>query len=102
MGVTAAVVTAVAAVASAGVGIANYEASQQAANAQKDLAGQQAQQLKDQQAAAAAQAAQQAGEGSQFGFGDDHKALETGFGFGTAPQTSGSPNSGRAQITGMG
>lgn len=101
MGVTAAVVTAVSAAASVGVGVANYMAQQDAAAAQKGLANQQAAQLKSQQDAASAEAAREAGTGATFGFSDQTpRAMLTGFGFGAAP--AGSANSGRAQITGMG
>jgi hypothetical protein len=101
VGVTAAVVTAVAATASAAVAVANYEAAKDAAAAQRDLVNQQQAALKAQQQEQAAEAARMAGTGSQFGFNDEsHRVMLTGFGFGTAP--SGSPNSGRAQITGMG
>lgn len=101
MGITAAVITAVAATASVGVGIAGYEAGQSASRAQHDLEASQAAALKKQQDDAAAQAASQATTGSSFGFSDEsHRTLLTGFGFGTAP--AGSPNSGRGQITGLG
>lgn len=91
-------VSATAAAASTGVAVANYVAGQEAADAAKGLADQQRQALKDQQAAAAAQAKAQESTGSSFGREDGPKALSTGFGFGSAPSSS--PNSGRAQITG--
>lgn len=92
-------VSATAAAASTGVAVANYVASQDAAGAQRDLVNQQQAALKAQQDAAQAQAATQATTGSSFGFADQApKTLATGFGFGTAP--TGSPNSGRSQITG--
>ena len=95
------VITAAAAAASTGVAVANYEASQSAARAEKDLRDQQAAQLQREQQAAEQQAEQQAVAGQSFGFTDEsHRTMLTGFGFGTAP--SGSPNSGRQQITGMG
>lgn len=101
MGVTAAVVVGVTAAASTAATVANYEAAKDAAGAQRDLANQQRDELKAQDAAAAAEAARMAGTGSQFGFSDEsHRVMLTGFGFGTAP--GGSPNSGRAQIVGMG
>lgn len=94
-------VSAAAAAASTGVAVANYEASRDAANAQKGLVNDQRAALEAQQDAAAAQAASQATTGSTFGFDTQApKALLTGFGFGSAP--TGSPNSGRSQITGMG
>jgi len=99
--VTAIALTAVASTTVGAVtGVLNYNQAHDAANAEKSLAGQQAQQLKNEQDAAAAQAAAQAGTGSQFGFTDQAaKTLATGFGFGTAPVSS--PNTGRGQITGM-
>ena len=100
MGVTAAVVGGVAALTSAGVGIATYEAGQQAAAAAKSLANQQQSELQSQQEQEAALRAQQAGAGSTFGEETGGGALSTGFGFGTAPAAS--PNAGRGQITGMG
>ena len=93
-------VIATAAVASAGVGVANYTAAQEAADAQRSLANEQASRLKLEGEARTAQAAEQAKTGASFGFGDTNpKSLETGFGFGNAPSSS--PNSGRGQITGM-
>ena len=92
----AAVVSAAASVAG---GAYSYVQGQEAANAQKDLAAQQAAQLKSQQDAADAQAAAQATTGQSFGLDDrTTRALSTGFGGGGG----GSANSGRGQITGMG
>ena len=92
-------VSATAAAASTGVGVANYLASQDASAAQRALVDQNRATLKAQQDAASAEAARQAGTGAVFGREDDAPhALSTGFGFGTAPNSS--PNSGRAQITG--
>lgn len=92
-------VSATAAAASTGVAVAGYLASQDAAAAQKGLVDQQRAALKAQQDAASAEAARMAGTGAVFGREDSApRALSTGFGFGSAP--AGSPNSGRAQITG--
>lgn len=93
-------ISATAAAASTGVAVANYEAAQDAAGAQRNLANDQRAALKASQDAATAQAAAQESTGSAFGFTDrTSKTIQTGFGFGTAP--AGSPNSGRSQITGM-
>lgn len=94
-------VSAAAAAASTGVAVANYEASQDAASAQRGLVDQQKQQLQQQQDAAKALAASEATTGATFGFSGDlnSESLKTGLGFGAAPTNS--PNSGRSQITGM-
>jgi len=99
----AAIIGATAAVASTGVAVANYEASQSAAAASKSLANQQASELQAQQEQANQLAATEATTGSTFGFSNENPgAVQSGFGFGGASATAGSPNGGRSQITGMG
>ena len=91
-----------------GMAVANYSAAQGAATAQKNLAQNQADILKQQQAANAELVAGQATTGSTFGFAAGAApapdAAGNGTGFGTGAKAGGSPNaptSGRAQITGM-
>jgi hypothetical protein len=96
-------VSAVAAAATTVTGVMNYEAGQQAAKAQKDLANQQAGQLQQQEAQAQALAAQEATSGQTFGFDSTNHPLAgvmTGVGFGSAPKSS--ANAGSQSITGMG
>lgn len=81
-------------------GVLNYTASQNAAAAQKSLADQQAEQIRSEQQIAAAQAAAQATSGQTFGEDPNYHAA-TGLGFGSGTP-SGSVNSGRATLTGMG
>ena len=87
-------------IAAAVEGGLSYAQSQSAANAQKNLADQQAAELQAQEEQAKAQALQQASTGQGFGQSTDQNALKTGFGFDGAPAAS--PNQGRGQITGLG
>lgn len=99
---TIAIAAVVSATASTTFAALNYEKTQAAAKHAKDLENQQADQLRQEQEAAANQAALQAKTGSVFGFEKSSLAesFKSGLGFGTAPQ--GSANTGRGQITGMG
>lgn len=98
-----AVVTAAATVTT---GVINYEQGQQAAKAEKNLANQQATQLQQEQAQAAALQATEAVEGQTFGFptdsagGPGRAVVMTGLGFGQGGGSS--PNAGSGAVTGMG
>lgn len=98
-----AVASAVSAATAATVGVMNYAASQRAAGAQKSLADQQAQQLKNEQATRDSDAAKAAVAGQSFGFGAGStptpaQATATGFGFSYGNQNN--TGVGRSQLLG--
>ena len=100
---TIAVTAAVTAATATTVAVANYSASRGAANAQRNLADDQANQLRIQQEAANNEAAAQAGTGLTFGRETSTGTMAKDFGFGTGD--AGAPNSAgslRGSLTGMG
>ena len=97
-----AVAMTVAAATAVSTGVMSYMAQSDAADAAKKLENQQADELKQEQAARAAEAATEAGSGQTFGFGNipAHSILSgLGYGGGGGGKTQGA---GRGSVTGMG